>query len=105
MIVTQGCNFQEYSFAVVDMADCSVVQRFADVSRFRRVLVARAAMRSRPQCVGLNLAHYEERHHLVLNDHHVGRENLPGKGFHLLSRGEEMVELGLRRITRNWTCG
>lgn len=65
------------------MSDCSAAQRYADLSRFRLVLPVRDAMRSHPQCTGLDLDLFEERPHLVKNDLHFGRDRLPKKEWQL----------------------
>lgn len=69
------------------MADFPVAQRYADVSRFRQVLVARVAIRFRKQCARLGLGRSEERPHPVMNDQHLGLDRLPVKASQLWLRG------------------
>lgn len=91
MTTTRRADFKSYSIVVVDMADCSLAQSCADMSRFRLVRSASDAMQSLSGCAGLNLTHCEERRHPVVNDHCLGRERRPGKTSHLRFLGRQMV--------------
>lgn len=78
MTPTWRVDFKAYSFVVVEMADFSVTQRCADVSRFSRVLVEDAAIWSLPQFAGLVLARWEGHSRSVVSDHRLARKYLTG---------------------------
>lgn len=76
-----------FSDVVVERAYSSVAQRIADVSVFRRLFAARAAIRFIQRFARCYICRFEDHTHPVVKDHQLRREHVHGSASHLRFRG------------------